>query len=90
MTPWYLTSEGWATLITNLVGLAVLAGAITSAQGDVIKNAVQQIVGGIIALVPIIMFIKSRIDLKKTIVANMPQGAVDTETHMAALKHMGV
>lgn len=72
MKSFWQTSEFWIALVSNLTGMAVLLGAITSTQADQIKNAVQQIVGGIIALIPIITYIISRTSLKKVVVDNMP------------------
>jgi hypothetical protein len=74
MKKFWETSEFWVSLATSVGGMLVLAGAITSEQADQIKNAVQQIVGGIMGLVPILAYVKTRTDLKRDVVANLPTG----------------
>jgi hypothetical protein len=72
MKKFWETSEFWVSMATSIGGMLVMTGAITADQADQIKNAVQQIIGGILGLVPVIAYVKTRTDLKRDIVANMP------------------
>ena len=72
MKPWYLTSEAWASIIAQIVGLLVMVGGIASTDADHIKTLGQEVVGGALALVSLIQYIKSRTALKQAVVDNMP------------------
>jgi predicted transcriptional regulator len=66
MKPFWKTSEFWTTLITNVVGMSVLCGAINTQEGEEIGNALKSIAGAVISLVTTMGYIRSRTELKKT------------------------
>lgn len=72
MKKFYMTSEFWASLIAQVVGMLVLVGGIASTDADKIKALGTEVVGGFIALVSLIQYIKSRTTLKQTVIDNMP------------------
>lgn len=72
MKPWYWTSEAWASIIAQVVGLLVLVGGIASTDADKIKALGTEVVGGVIALVSLMQYIKSRTALKQAVIDNMP------------------
>ena len=75
MTPSYLTAEFWTTLITNVIGIAVLVGGLTTDQGTELTKALTTIVGGVIAALAAFGYIKGRLELKKSIVDLMSRRA---------------
>jgi hypothetical protein len=63
-----MTPEFWATLITNVVGLGVLFGGLTSEQGNNVTEQLKIISGAIISLTSTLTYVKTRVDLKREIV----------------------
>jgi hypothetical protein len=62
--PGYKTSEFYVTLISSLAGLLMVAGIFTSDQANVFEEALQSIVGGLMTLIPVVEYIRSRIEAK--------------------------
>lgn len=58
--PMWKTSEFWAALVGNLIGLAVVLGTLTEAQGSEITEAVQTISGAVMAIASILGFITAQ------------------------------
>jgi uncharacterized membrane protein YhaH (DUF805 family) len=54
------TTEFWAALITNGIGLAVLFGGLTAEQGDVVGGELKTIAGAVIAILTSLGYIGVR------------------------------
>ena len=59
------TTEFWAMLITNLVGIVVVTGGVGTEEGQEIGNALKSIAGAIITIATTMGYIKGRVDVKK-------------------------
>ena len=59
------TTEFWAMLITNLVGIAVITGAVGAEEGEEIGNALKTIAGAVISIATTLGYAKARVDVKK-------------------------
>ena len=84
MKPAWQTTEFWTSLIAQIVGILVLTGGIASTDADHIKTLGQEVVGGIIALVSLLQYVKSRTVLKQTVIDNMPPISISEPTAGAA------
>jgi hypothetical protein len=64
----YKSTEFYTTLISTVVGLAVLAGFIKPEESSLFTNALVTIIGGLLTLIPPLVYIINRTWLKsKTI-----------------------
>ena len=59
------TTEFWAMLITNLVGIAIVTGGVGAEEGEEIGNALKAIAGAAISIGTTLGYIKGRVDVKK-------------------------
>jgi hypothetical protein len=97
------TTEFWAMLVTNVMGVLVLLGVIGSEQGEEIGNALKAIAGGIVSIATTLGYMKSRTEVKKARVEalsswNVPFDKADTpevtaskqDTVVACMKKLGV
>lgn len=62
--PGYQTTEFWLMGLAQVVGLLSSMGFLDSAQGSDFVNAVKQVVGGVIAIVAFVQYMRSRTSLK--------------------------
>jgi len=60
MKPVWQTTEFWATIIGNIIGIVVMAGGMTSEQGTELQSALQSIIGGVLSVITICGFIKAQ------------------------------
>ena len=68
--PGYKSSELYITLVTQLVGLGVMLGYVPADQADTFINAIISVIGGLMVIIPTVVYIASRIRLKQTAVAS--------------------
>lgn len=59
------TTEFWTMLITNVVGIVVLSGAVGAEEGEELGNALKSIAGAAISIATTLGYIKNRTDIKK-------------------------
>jgi len=59
------TTEFYATLITNVMGLLMLTGALNADEGEEIGNAAKAIAGAVLSIATTLGYIKSRTDVKR-------------------------
>lgn len=59
------TSEFWVTLIPQLATVLVVVGVLPSEDVDAIVKAIAGVITGIVSLVSLIAYIRSRLELKK-------------------------
>lgn len=72
------TTEFWAALITNLIGIVMLSGYVNAAEGEELGNALKAIAGAVISLVSTVGYMHERTELKKThLAALMNSAALD-------------
>jgi len=60
------STEFWAAIISNIVGIAVVFGAINANEGEEIGNALKAIAGACITIATTLGYIKGRVELKKS------------------------
>ena len=58
------TTEFWITLLTTIVSLAGTMGFLTPDQADTLTQNITQVIGGVIAIVSVLRYIKSRENVK--------------------------
>ena len=75
------TSEFWVTLITNVVGVAVLCGAINAETGQELGNALKSIAGAIISIATTLGYIKSRTEVKKARLDAIQESTYTSKEH---------
>ena len=63
--PWYMTSEAWVMIITQVIGLLALTGKITSAQADTLTKAAVAIAGAIVSAVSAFGYMQNRTQIKQ-------------------------
>jgi hypothetical protein len=59
------TTEFWAMLIPNVVGIIVVTGIVGAEEGEELGNALKSIAGAIISIATTMGYIKGRADVKK-------------------------
>ena len=64
------TTEFWVSIATSLAGILTMFGIFTPEKAAALPVAIEQIVGGVVAIVPIVGYVLSRGKAKA--------GAVDT------------
>lgn len=85
MKPAMQTAEFWTTLATNVVGLVVLFGGITTEQSTEVVSAVTQIVGAVLMLATSFGFIKSRAALRSELGTAAIYAAYQSSVSMASV-----
>lgn len=60
----YQTSEFYITIITMVVGILVSAGVVVPSHANELITAITTLVGGVVTLVPVIVYIINRTWLK--------------------------
>ena len=73
LKPGYLTSEFWISFIASIIAVLAAGGVVGQtdatnliSQTTILITAIHSIIAGVIAVVAIVTYIKSRFDLKKT------------------------
>jgi fumarate reductase subunit D len=61
----FKTSEFWAQLMSSVVGILVMLGYIEPQQADELTQAVTSVIGGLMVLVPMSLYILSRLRIKQ-------------------------
>jgi hypothetical protein len=56
----FKTPEFWATVIGQVIGIAVLCGGLTSEQGTALQQSLQTIVGGVLSILTLFGYIKAQ------------------------------
>ncbi len=64
--PGVKSSEFYVTMASSLVGLGVMLGYIPENQADAFVDAVVAVIGGLMVIVPTVVYIASRLRLKQT------------------------
>ena len=59
------TTEFWKTLVTALSGIAIAFGVISPEGAEALNIAIGQIVGGIMAIVPVVIYTIQRTKAKQ-------------------------
>ena len=75
--PGWKTSEFWISSVATLIGVLASVGVIAPDQVSVLNTEVGQIVGGIVAVIAIVQYIRSRTAVK---VAGIKSGQVAIPT----------
>ncbi len=70
MKPGWKSTEFWASISTALLGVLVLFGFFTQAEAGEFANGVNNIVGGVMSIAPIIGYSLSRGRAKATSIQN--------------------
>jgi len=65
LQPWYRNSESWVQIITGLVGIGVVVGALTKEQSDKILPMVQTVVGAVMAFLSARGYANARVAIKQ-------------------------
>jgi uncharacterized protein YunC (DUF1805 family) len=91
------TTEFWAALITNLLGIAMLMGYVNVEEGEELGNALKSIAGAVISIATTLGYIKARTDVKKARIEAVTYHAVHKGSdpvaqtrHVEAIKQMNV
>lgn len=74
------TTEFWLTLIVSGLGTAVLLGYMPKEIADQAQKGVEQIIGGIMTLAPVIAYIISRGITKSRTITEVKTTVIDTGT----------
>ena len=64
ITKGYKSTEFYVTIISFVVGALVTTGTVAPTHADDLINAISQLIGGLITLVPVIVYIYNRTWLK--------------------------
>lgn len=74
LKPGYVTSEFFLTAVSSLVGLGIMLGYISPEQGQTLQenakiliDAIEIGIGALLAIVPVIVYIASRTNLKNSV-----------------------
>ena len=62
--PQYKTSEFWIALITNVLGMLVMTGVISTEESQKITSNLQPVIGGIISIASTLGYIFARVQIK--------------------------
>jgi len=62
--PGYKSTEFYVTLISEVVGILSMTGVVAPGQGDHLTQALTAIIGGVITIVPAVIYIYQRTWLK--------------------------
>lgn len=62
--PNYKTSEFWIALITNVIGMLVMTGVISTEESQKITSNLQPVIGGIISIASTLGYIFARVQIK--------------------------
>lgn len=57
LTPIWRKSEFWVSLVTNITGILMAFGVVSTEQKDAITSCIPQVVGGVVALLSAFKFI---------------------------------
>jgi hypothetical protein len=72
------TTEFWTHVITNLVGFAVIFGALNAEQGAELTKALTAIAGAVLSICSTLGYMKARVEVKKARLAALGQGAKES------------
>ena len=72
MKPGYQTSEFYMTIASIVIGVLVSAGVVDPIKANVLVSAVTTLIGGIITLVPVVVYIINRTWLKSKVAIVQP------------------
>lgn len=64
MKPGYLTTEFWITLVAQAVNIAVQLGWVGAGEAGTLKDALTQVIAGVVAIVSLVEYVRSRTALK--------------------------
>lgn len=70
----YKTTEFWLTMVQSIAGIAVTIGVFTPDVADTLVKAVTSIVGGVVAIVSVVSYIRGRTEVKLGEIAAGRQG----------------
>ena len=68
MQPAWKTTEFWATLVSNIVGIIALLGYVSSDQATALTEASIQIAGAVLMIATSFGFVKERSAVRKTVI----------------------
>ena len=79
LKPGVNTSEFWITLSTTIVGILVMVGVVSPSESNNFNQALTAVIGGIIMVIPAIVYIVNRSWLKSKAM-NLPTSTDPTAT----------
>jgi hypothetical protein len=63
--PWYMTSEAWVMIATQVLAVLSITGVLTPAQADVLTKQISVIAGSIIAIASAFGYTWNRTQIKR-------------------------
>lgn len=76
----FISSEFWATMVVQLIGIAVAFGWIEAKDAPMLGDIITRVIEGVTALIAIVVYIKGRLDLKKIQLQQQQQTSVTATT----------
>ena len=62
--PGIKTTEFWFSFLTALGGIAVVSGYLSDKQVSDLIGGIESVVGGLVAIIPVIVYVWSRVRIK--------------------------
>lgn len=82
--PWYMTSESWIMIGTQILAVLSITGVLTPAQADVLTKQITVVAGAVIAIFGALGFSWGRIQVKKI------RAELIAKVHASNIEKMGV
>lgn len=72
--PGYKTTEFWITMVQSIAGIAVTVGVFTPDIADTLVKGITSVVGGVVAIISVVSYIRGRTEVKLGQIAAGKQG----------------